>query len=113
MLNRQNTIEKIYFSIGEVSEMFQVNASLLRFWEKEFPQLQPRKNTRGNRMYSKKDIELFTQIQLLVREKGYTLEGAKNALKRKDDAVSKLVVVERLQLVRQKLVDLSVAVQGQ
>ncbi len=64
-------------------------------------------------MYSKKDIELFTQIQLLVREKGYTLEGAKNALKRKDDAVSKLVVVERLQLVRQKLVDLSVAVQGQ
>ena len=113
MLNRQNTIEKIYFSIGEVSEMFQVNASLLRFWEKEFPQLQPRKNTRGNRMYSKKDIELFTQIQLLVREKGYTLEGAKNALKRKDDAVSKLVVVERLQLVRQKLVDLSVAVQSQ
>ena len=75
--------------------------------------MQPRKNTRGNRMYSKKDIELFTQIQLLVREKGYTLEGAKNALKRKDDAVSKLVVVERLQLVRQKLVDLSVAVQGQ
>jgi DNA-binding transcriptional MerR regulator len=113
MLNRQNTIEKIYFSIGEVSEMFQVNASLLRFWEKEFPQLQPRKNTRGNRMYSKKDIELFTQIHLLVREKGYTLEGAKNALKRKDDAVSKLVIVERLQLVRQKLVDLSVAVQGQ
>ncbi|MEN9393790.1 MAG: hypothetical protein RL362_11 [Bacteroidota bacterium] len=113
MLNRQNTIEKIYFSIGEVSEMFQVNASLLRFWEKEFPQLQPRKNTRGNRMYSKKDIELFTQIHQLVREKGFTLEGAKNALKRKDDAVTKLVVVERLQLVRQKLVDLSVAVQGQ
>ncbi len=113
MLNRQNTIEKIYFSIGEVSEMFQVNASLLRFWEKEFPQLQPRKNTRGNRMYSKKDIELFTQIHQLVREKGYTLEGAKNALKRKDDAISKLVVVERLQLVRQKLVDLSIAVQGQ
>ena len=111
MLNRQNT--KIYFSIGEVSEMFQVNASLLRFWEKEFPQLQPRKNTRGNRMYSKKDIELFTQIHQLVREKGFTLEGAKNALKRKDDAVTKLVVVERLQLVRQKLVDLSVAVQGQ
>lgn len=113
MLNRQNTIEKIYFSIGEVSEMFQVNASLLRFWEKEFPQLQPRKNTRGNRMYSKKDIELFTQIHQLVREKGFTLEGAKNALKRKDDSVTKLVVVERLQLVRQKLVDLSVAVQGQ
>lgn len=63
-------------------------------------------------MYSKKDIELFTQIHHLVREKGFTLEGAKNALKRKDEAVSKHVVVERLQLVRQKLVDLSVAVQG-
>ena len=112
MLNRQNTIEKIYFSIGEVAEMFQVNASLLRFWEKEFPQLQPRKNTRGNRMYSKKDIDLFTQIHQLVREKGYTLEGAKNALKSKDSAANKLVVVERLQVVRQKLVDLSVSVQG-
>lgn len=93
--------------------MFQVNASLLRFWEKEFPQLQPRKNTRGNRMYSKKDIELFTQIHQLVREKGYTLEGAKNALKKKDDAISQHVVIERLHLVRQKLVDLSIAVQGQ
>jgi DNA-binding transcriptional MerR regulator len=112
MLNRQNTIEKIYFSIGEVADMFQVNASLLRFWEKEFPQLQPRKNTRGNRMYSKKDIELFSQIQQLVREKGYTLEGAKNALKSKDSAANKLVVLERLQLVRQKLEDLAVSVQG-
>lgn len=112
MLNRQNTIEKIYFSIGEVAEMFQVNASLLRFWEKEFPQLQPRKNTRGNRMYSKKDIDLFTQIHQLVREKGYTLEGAKNALKSKDSAAHKLVVIERLQVVRQKLEDLAVSVQG-
>lgn len=112
MLNRQNTIEKIYFSIGEVSDMFQVNASLLRFWEKEFPQLQPRKNTRGNRMYSKKDMELFTQIHHLVREKGYTLEGAKKVLKSKENAASKQVVVERLQLIRKKLEDLNVTVQG-
>lgn len=112
MLNRHTTIEKIYFSIGEVAEMFQVNASLLRFWEKEFPQLQPRKNTRGNRMYSKKDMELFTQIHHLVREKGYTLEGAKKVLKSKENAASKQVVVERLQLIRKKLEDLNVTVQG-
>jgi DNA-binding transcriptional MerR regulator len=106
MLNRTNTIEKIYFSIGEVAEMFQVNTSLLRFWEKEFPQLQPRKNTRGNRMYSKKDIELFTQIHELVREKGFTLDGAKNALKKKEALSDKEVIIQRLQNIRQELVNL-------
>jgi DNA-binding transcriptional MerR regulator len=76
-------IEKVYFSIGEVAEMFDVNTSLIRFWEKEFPQLQPRKNARGNRVYSKKDVELFEKIHDLVKDKGFTLEGAKNALRKK------------------------------
>ena len=76
-------IEKVYFSIGEVAEMFEVNTSLIRFWEKEFPQLQPRKNARGNRVYSKKDVELFEKIHDLVKEKGFTLEGAKNALRKR------------------------------
>jgi DNA-binding transcriptional MerR regulator len=79
-------MEKIYFSISEVAEMFDVNASLLRFWEKEFPQLQPRKNSKGNRIYTKKDIELFKRIHELVRVKGFTLEGAKNALRMKSNA---------------------------
>jgi DNA-binding transcriptional MerR regulator len=106
MLNRTNTIEKIYFSIGEVAEMFQVNTSLLRFWEKEFPQLHPRKNTRGNRMYSKKDIELFSQIHELVREKGFTLEGAKNALKKKETTSDKDVIIQRLQNIRKELIQI-------
>jgi DNA-binding transcriptional MerR regulator len=106
MLNRTNTIEKIYFSIGEVAEMFQVNTSLLRFWEKEFPQLHPRKNTRGNRMYSKKDIELFSQIHELVREKGFTLDGAKNALKKKENSSDKEVIIQRLQNIRRELIQL-------
>jgi DNA-binding transcriptional MerR regulator len=84
MIPKTAEIEKLYFSIGEVADMFEVNSSLIRFWEKEFPQLQPRKNGRGNRVYSKKDIELFKKIHHLVKEKGYTLEGAKNALRKRE-----------------------------
>ncbi|MFY8138978.1 MAG: MerR family transcriptional regulator [Flavobacteriales bacterium] len=83
MLTKTNEIEKRYFSIGEVADMFDVNSSLIRFWEKEFPQLQPKKNNRGNRVYTKKDLELFQKIHHLVKEKGFTLEGAKNALRNK------------------------------
>ncbi len=83
MLTKVQDIEKLYYSIGEVADMFEVNASLIRFWEKEFPQLQPRKNSRGNRVYSKKDLELFKKIHQLVKERGFTLEGAKNALRAK------------------------------
>ena len=96
-------IEKLYFSIGEVSEMFGVNASLLRFWEKEFPQLQPRKNNRGNRVYSKKDIELFSRIHELVKEKGFTLEGAKNAMKEKTVVSKDDLIIKRLLRIRTEL----------
>ncbi|MBS1763668.1 MAG: MerR family transcriptional regulator [Bacteroidetes bacterium] len=74
-------IEKLYYSIGEVAAMFQVNASLLRFWEKEFTILNPRKNTKGDRHYTQKDIESFRVIYQLVKEKGFTLNGAKQYLK--------------------------------
>jgi DNA-binding transcriptional MerR regulator len=106
MLNRTHTIEKVYFSISEVAEMFDVNTSLLRFWEKEFPQLQPRKNSRGNRIYSKKDIDLFHQIHDLVKVKGYTLDGAKNVLKTKDADHNQAVILSRLQDIRKRLVQL-------
>ena len=99
-------IEKIYFSISEVAEMFDVNASLLRFWEKEFPQLQPRKNSKGNRMYSKKDIELFKKIHELVRVKGFTLEGAKNALRQKVNETDGAAIQARLIRVRSELVSI-------
>jgi DNA-binding transcriptional MerR regulator len=74
-------LRKLYYSISEVAEMFDVNMSLIRFWEKEFPILQPKKNGKGNRSYSPKEIEKLARIYDLVKVKGYTLEGAKKALK--------------------------------
>jgi DNA-binding transcriptional MerR regulator len=71
---------KIYYSIGEVARHFGVNPSLIRFWEKEFPQLKPRKNRRGARLYTKKDIQLLETIFRLVKIEGYTLEGARKHL---------------------------------
>jgi DNA-binding transcriptional MerR regulator len=103
MLTRHQNIEKLYFSIGEVAEMFDVNTSLIRFWEKEFPQLQPRKNNRGNRVYTKKDLELFKKIHELVKECGYTLEGAKNALRSKAVDPAEDVVLHKLLRIRGEL----------
>lgn len=103
MLTRTTEIEKLYFSIGEVADMFEVNASLIRFWEKEFPQLQPRKNSRGNRVYSKKDLELFRRIHELVKERGYTLEGAKNALRKKNEDPAQDMLIHKLLRIRSEL----------
>lgn len=74
--------EKLYYSIGETSEMFGLPASTLRFWEKEFDMIKPRKNKKGDRFFSKNDIALIRTIHYLTRVKGYTLQGAKDALKR-------------------------------
>jgi len=76
-----NLPQKLYYSIGEVSKAFNVNASLIRFWEKEFEYLNPKKNVKGTRRYSSMDIEKLQVIHHLVKEKGYTLEGAKDQLK--------------------------------
>jgi DNA-binding transcriptional MerR regulator len=103
MLTETHQIEKIYFTIGEVADMFDVNTSLIRFWEKEFPQLQPRKNARGNRVYTKKDVELFRKIHHLVKERGYTLDGAKLAFKQTTPSHQKSIAVERLLRIKQEL----------
>lgn len=98
---------KLYFSIGEVAEMFEVNASLIRFWEKEFPILKPKKNRKGNRLFTIKDIENLKLIYHLVKERGFTLEGARKKLKdNKEDTLVEAEVVERLQKIRGFLVDL-------
>lgn len=107
MIPKAAEIEKLYFSIGEVAEKFGVNSSLIRFWEKEFPQLQPRKNSRGNRVYSKKDIELFAKIHHLVKERGYTLEGAKNALRKRSLIEEGDTLKSRLLHVRSELVSIA------
>jgi len=77
-------LSKLYYSIGELSNLFGVNASLLRFWEKEFQFVISKKNAKGNRLYSVKEIEKINRIYLLVKIEGYTIEGAKKALKSKD-----------------------------
>jgi len=74
-------IQKQYFSISEVANMLGVNASLLRFWEKEFVQIKPKTNARGKRSYTSNDIEIIRSVYVLVKEKGFTLDGARNALK--------------------------------
>jgi DNA-binding transcriptional MerR regulator len=72
---------KLYYSIGEVAEMLDVNASLLRFWEKEFDVIKPQKNSKGNRVYTQKDLKNLKLIHYLVKERGFTLDGAKKKIK--------------------------------
>ncbi len=76
-------LTKLYYSIGEVAKMFEVNPSLLRYWEKEFDLVVTKKNAKGNRQYSVKEIEYLNKIYHLVKTKGFTHEGAKNQLKQK------------------------------
>jgi len=82
-------IEKKYFGITEVSAQVDLSASLIRFWESIFDQIRPRKNKKGVRQYTKEDILLIKQIKYLVKEKGYTLQGAKEALKNEIKTSSK------------------------
>jgi DNA-binding transcriptional MerR regulator len=101
MAYKEKEIEKIYFSIGEVSELLQINASQIRYWEGEFSVLKPRKDRKGNRLFVKEDIETIKLIQYLVKDKGYTLEGAKAKLKGGlDDVQQKFKVIESLQKVK-------------
>jgi DNA-binding transcriptional MerR regulator len=103
----ENT-DKLFYTITEVADMFKVNASLIRFWEKEFDILKPRKSNKGNRLYTKKDIENLRLIYHLVKEKGFTLQGAKEKIKEKPvDAQNKnLEAIEKLQRVKTYLLDL-------
>lgn len=102
--------EKLYYSIGEVAEMFDVKTSLIRFWEKEFDIIKPQKNTKGNRLFTKKDIENFRVIHHLVKDKGFTLQGAKEHLK--GSKVSKEVInknaetVNKLKKLKEALLEL-------
>jgi DNA-binding transcriptional MerR regulator len=99
--------EKLFYKIGEVAEMFGVNVSLIRFWEKEFNILKPKKNKKGNRLFIKKDVDNLTIIYHLVKERGFTLEGAKQKLKEnKSDTVDNIEIVNHLKDIRRFLVKL-------
>jgi len=107
---REMKIEKLYYSIGEVADMFQVNTSLIRYWEKEFDIIKPKKNKKGNRFFTQVDIENFHLIFHLVKDRGMTLKGAKQKLKEnKEDTENNFVVVSRLQEIRELLLDIKEA----
>lgn len=100
-------IEKIFYSIGEVAEIFGVNASNIRFWENNFDILKPHKNAKGNRMFTKEDIENMKIIYHLLRERGMTIRGAQMKLKdNKEDTINNIEVVNRLKEIRQMLTDI-------
>ena len=97
-------MEKLYYSISEVAAMFKINQSNLRFWEKEFKQLKPRRNDKGTRFYTNEDIATIKKIVFLVEEQKLTLEGAKRRLGQKKEAVEKQQqLVERLKSIREEL----------
>ena len=102
--------EKTYYTINEVAEMFNVNASLLRYWEKEFTQIKPYKNKKGDRRFTRQDIETIRKIYTLTKEKGYTLQGAKDVLKqdKKEESTNK-EVVKRLKELKERLLEISEA----
>ena len=104
---KEKPTEKLFYKIGEVAEMFEVNVSLIRFWEKEFNILKPKKNKKGNRLFTKKDVDNLTIIYHLVKERGFTLEGAKQKLKEnKSDTIDNIEIVNHLKDIRRFLVKL-------
>lgn len=106
-MSKTNDIQKLYYSISEVAEMFGVSNSLIRFWETEFSILKPRKNSRGDRRFTQKDIKNLELIYHLVKEKGFTLEGAKREIQlNKDQLVQKQENIRRLKNLRGFLQDL-------
>lgn len=111
-----DNLTKLYYSIGEVADMFEVNTSLIRFWEKEFTQLKPKKNKKGNRLFTVKDIDKLNSIYILVKEQGFTLDGAKSQLKKGVEIISEEpettssiepeAVIQKLESIKSKLLNL-------
>ncbi len=96
--------EKRYYGIGEVAKAFRVNTSLIRFWEKEFDVLKPKKNAKGNRKFTPNDIKNLQLIYHLVKERGFTLEGAKTYLKEeKKKPLSNLEIISKLEGIKVEL----------
>jgi DNA-binding transcriptional MerR regulator len=104
---KEKKVEKLYYSIGEVAEMFQVKPSLIRFWEKEFDIIKPKKNKKGNRFFTVQDIDNFRLIFHLVKEKGLTLQGARKKLKEnKEDTTNNYEVIKSLTEIKSLLLEI-------
>lgn len=100
-------IEKHFYTIGEVADMFGVNASLIRFWENQFDNIKPHKNKKGNRLFTAETIEEVKLVYYLVKERGMTLKGAQQKIKEnKADTVHESEVVEKLRSIREMLIEI-------
>ncbi|MCB0790956.1 MAG: MerR family transcriptional regulator [Flavobacteriales bacterium] len=104
---KERPVEKLYWTIGEVADELEVNTSLIRYWEKEFPGLRPKRSGKGDRVYTDKDILVLKRIYHLVKKKGFTIQGAKDALKAKESIRSRAdELKEHLHQVKRKLEEL-------
>lgn len=102
--------DKRYYSIGEVAKAFNVNASLIRFWDKEFDVLKPKKNAKGNRMFTPEDVKNLQLIYHLVKERGFTLDGARGHLKDgQKKTLDKYEIINKLEVIKKQLTDLKEA----
>ncbi|MBS9768579.1 MAG: MerR family transcriptional regulator [Flavobacteriaceae bacterium] len=99
--------EKRYYRIGEIAKAFRVNPSLIRFWEKEFDLLQPKKNAKGDRLFTEEDVKNLQMIHHLVKEKGFTLDGAKAKMKaEKKEIIEKQEIINKLELIKRELINI-------
>ena len=104
---KEKQIEKLFYPIGEVAQMFEVSVSSIRYWEKEFDILKPKKNKKGNRMFTKKDVANLRIIYHLTKERGFTLEGAKKKLREnKGDTIDNIEIINHLKNIRKFLAEL-------
>ena len=104
---KERDIEKKYYSIGEVADMFKVASSLIRYWEGEFDIIRPKKDKKGNRRYTKDDIQKIRYVYHLVKEKGYTLQGAQEVITSgKQQGFDKVAAVQKLQEIKDFLINL-------
>lgn len=104
---KERDIEKKYYSIGEVADMFKVAASLIRYWEGEFDIIRPKKDKKGNRRYTKDDIQKIKYVYHLVKEKGYTLQGAQEVITSgKQQGFDKVAAIQKLQEIKDFLINL-------
>lgn len=109
---KEKTIEKLYYTIGEVAEIFGENPSLIRFWAGKFPEfIKPARNKKGNRLFTARDLENFKVIYYLVKERGMTLDGAHKRMKDNITGEDKRVeVISRLTAIKEKLLEVSQAI---
>lgn len=103
---KEKKVEKLYYTIGEVADMFNVNTSLIRYWEKEFDIIKPKKNKKGNRLFTQKDIDNFHIIYHLVKERGMTLKGAQKKMKEnKEEEEYNFEIVKSLEQIKEMLLE--------